>query len=339
MRGDFSNFRHSLLAWFKNHGRDLPWRSQPSLYRTVISEYMLQQTQVSTVLPYFERWMKRFPDFEILAEADESDVIKVWEGLGYYSRARNLLKLAKSIQSEGIPRSYRDWLERPGIGPYTAAAISSIAQGEVQPVIDGNVIRVLCRINNDDRPVASATEARRRLLPIASELIDPQAPGIFNEAIMELGATICRKNRPACLLCPVRSHCEASLSGNESNIPVITRKGARQRSTFRLWLVREDALLIHVHPQTASRLAGIAELPELPGKPETGRMLMQRKRGISSEVITESIYALDETDPLAKHCIRQDSTSWVPLDSLDSLSISAPHRRWIRMLVKMDSPN
>ena len=337
MRGDFSTFRRSLLTWFKQNQRQLPWRSKPSLYRTVISEFMLQQTQVTTVLPYFENWIKRFPGFHALADADEAEVLKHWEGLGYYSRARNLLKLAQSIRDQGIPGSFEQWLERPGIGPYTAAAISSIAQGEVQPVIDGNVIRVLSRIHNDDRPVSSAAEARRRLLPLAMELVDQDQPGTFNEALMELGATVCRKIRPACLICPVRTQCGASHAGTEAGIPVILRKGSQKRSVNRLWLVRDRHLLLHVYPDNATRLAGIAELPELPALPASGRLLLRKKRGISSEIIDESVFSLPGDDPMLEQCRCQRDNWMIPIQSLPGLSISAPHRRWIRILLESDS--
>jgi A/G-specific adenine glycosylase len=332
MRGDFSVFRKELLKWFTLEQRSLPWRTEPSLYGTVVSEFMLQQTQVETVLPYFGRWMRRFPDFPALAGAEEAAVLKEWEGLGYYSRARNLHKLAKSIVTEGTPTEVADWLSRPGIGPYTAAAISSIAQGIPEPVIDGNVIRVLSRLTMDAKPIRSAEEGRKRFTPLARELIDPHRPGDFNEAVMELGATVCRKARPHCLLCPVQAHCEASARGAAEDVPVIVRKPSTRREVARLWLQGKKGLLLHFYPVDATRLAGLAELPELPEVP-SANPLLTRSRGISSEQVRESIFQLSDDHPLAETCVSAKYTRWVPLSELPKISLSAPHRRWIEALL------
>ncbi|MFO7724956.1 MAG: A/G-specific adenine glycosylase [Oceanipulchritudo sp.] len=332
MKVDLPVFRKTLLAWFKEKKRPLPWRVQPSLYRTVVSEFMLQQTQVDTVLPYFDRWMRAFPDFQSLAEAREEKVLKCWEGLGYYSRARNLHKLARSITAEGIPRSAGAWQLRPGIGPYTAAAIASIAQGLSEPVIDGNVIRVLSRLTDDDTPFRSSTEARKRLLPLARAFIDPDHPGAFNEALMELGATVCRKTRPACLLCPVRTFCRARAAGTQDRLPVMVRRPTSKRDLHRLWLRSGEHLLLLFHAESASRLAGLAELPPLPQPPDTSPLLV-RSRGISSERVREHIHALEPDSPGASAVVRLPGIRWVPLAELDSIALSAPHKRWIRELL------
>ncbi len=336
MRGDFSVFRKALLGWFEQHKRDLPWRRDPTLYKTVVSEFMLQQTQVDTVRPYFAAWLTDFPDFAALAAAPEDRVLKRWEGLGYYSRARNLHKLAKSIIADGIPASADEWRQRPGVGPYTAAAISSIAQGLPEPVIDGNVIRVLSRLGNDATPVRSSAEAQKRFLPLARDLIDPDQPGDFNEALMELGATVCRKTRPACLLCPVRDHCAATAAGTAEALPVIPRKATTRREVHRLWLLQDSQLLLLVHPDSATRLAGLAELPLLPEDPGS-KALLSRSRGISSERIREHIHALPASHPLVSKCLSLESTRWVPIDHLDNLSLSAPHKRWIKECLLKDS--
>ena len=332
MRGDFSVFRKKLLNWFDEQKRGLPWREDPTLYKTVVSEFMLQQTQVDTVLPYFDRWMRAFPDFPALAAAPEAAVVKLWEGLGYYSRARNLHKLALSIVTEGIPASPAEWRRRPGVGPYTAAAISSIAQGIPEPVIDGNVIRVICRLNNDRTAVRSSAEAQKRLHPFAARLVDPGRPGAFNEAVMELGATVCRKARPACLICPVSRHCEARAHGTAESLPVVVRKASTKRHIYRLWLRRGNNVLLQRHPRDARRLAGIAELPLLAAKPDGGPLII-RKRGISSEQITEEIHALPEEHPAVQKCLSLAASQWVALDQIEILSLSGPHRRWIHELI------
>jgi A/G-specific adenine glycosylase len=333
MRGDFSVFRKALLTWFAGQKRDLPWRAQPSLYGTVVSEVMLQQTQVDTVLPYFSNWLERFPDFPSLAKAGEQEVLKEWEGLGYYSRARNLHKLAKSIVGEGIPEDVAGWLARPGVGPYTAAAIASIAQGIVEPVIDGNVIRVLARLERDEKPIRSAAECRKRFLPRAGELIDRENPGDFNEAMMELGAVICKKARPKCLSCPVKAHCEATHGGNPESVPVILRKAVKKCEVARLWVINEGCLLLHFNPDSATRLAGLAELPRIPAPP-TGKPLMVRTRGISSEQVRESIFQRSPEDTEVRACLASAEIRWVPLEDLATISLSAPHRRWIEALLR-----
>ena len=336
MRGQISSFRKRLLSWFEQNQRPLPWRTQPNLYATVVSEFMLQQTQVDTVLPYFARWMQTFPDFHALARASETDVLKLWEGLGYYSRARNLHRLAKSVVAEGIPESPTDWMKRPGIGPYTAAAISSIAQNVPKAVVDGNVIRVLARIFNDDTSIKSSAEGMKRFQPRADAILDPQCPGTFNEAMMELGATICRKTKPACLLCPIREHCIASSHGSPEQLPVIVRKLTTRHTVHKLFVVRDNCLLLHIHPQSATRLAGLAELPTLSTAPTTG-LLMTRTRGISSERITEHIFAapqnLSKTAVAALVGGASSELHWTPLEEIDSISMSGPHRRWLMELL------
>ncbi|NBD39045.1 MAG: A/G-specific adenine glycosylase [Verrucomicrobia bacterium] len=332
MRGETRSFRQRLLTWFDEHRRSLPWRTEPTLYKTVLSEFMLQQTRVETVLPYFECWLQRFPDFAALAAASEEEVLRQWEGLGYYARARNLHRLAKAVDQEGVPQDTEGWRRLPGIGPYTAAAIGSIAQGLPEPVIDGNVVRVLTRLQNDATEFGSAEAARRRFLPLARELIDPARPGAFNEALMELGATTCRKHRPDCLLCPVREFCEGHAAGRADSLPRLARKSTRRRTVARLFLLRDDTLLLEEYPADAPRLAGLAELPELP-EPPPGKPVLTRTRAISSESIREEIHALSASHPMVKKILRRPGLRTVPLRELAAVSLSGPHRRWITALL------
>ena len=205
----------SLLTWFYKVKRDLPWRKERTGYRVWISEIMLQQTQVATVIPYFERWLERFPDLETLATAPLDDVLKLWEGLGYYRRARNLHRAAQVVFERGgiFPKTYEGWLELPGVGPYTAAAVSSIVNGERVVAVDGNVKRVAARLFMLDVP--NEKEVRQLLTPY----LPKENPGDFNEALMELGATVCTKAAPACLFCPVQEHCQAFAAGEVSEFP------------------------------------------------------------------------------------------------------------------------
>ena len=212
-------FAARLLRWYDGNRRDLPWRAAEGKaldpYHVLLSETMLQQTQVATVIPYFHRFLQRFPTLRSLADADEQEVLRLWQGLGYYSRARNLQKAAQVIcrDFEGtLPCTATALLSLPGVGPYTAGAIASIAFGQRAPILDGNVQRVLCRldcIRTDPRDPPT----RQHLWDRAEQILPDRRLGDFNSALMELGATICTPRNPQCLLCPVRSHCQAFDAG------------------------------------------------------------------------------------------------------------------------------
>ena len=209
--GGLAALRRSLLDWFAAHARDLPWRRQPAPYPTWVSETMLQQTQVATVLEYYPAFMARFPTVESLAAAPVDDVLKAWEGMGYYRRAHNLHRAAQIIVSEHggvMPHDESSLLSLPGIGRYTAGAIRSIAFGQAAPILDGNVKRVLARLDDIDASIDSPA-IEKRLWQRAAELVDPEQPGAFNEALMDLGATVCLPRNPTCLLCPWREPCLA----------------------------------------------------------------------------------------------------------------------------------
>lgn len=222
---DGTIFTQQLLAWYDANRRDLPWRHAPEPYGVWISEIMAQQTQMERVVDYWKRWMVRYPDLETLAQASEEDVLKSWEGLGYYSRARNILKAASLMADEHaghFPETFKGILSLPGIGQYTAGAISSIAFGLVEPAVDANVLRVFSRLLDLNKPVTKGAvkgevECRvRRLIP-------EERPGDFNQALMEFGALICSK-RPACSQCPVQVHCRAYEKRTVDQRPVLTTK-------------------------------------------------------------------------------------------------------------------
>jgi A/G-specific adenine glycosylase len=223
---ELASFRKQLLAWFRQFQRDLPWRHTKDPYSIWISEIMLQQTRVAAVIPYYERFLARFPDVRALAETPQEEVLRLWSGLGYYSRARNLQKAAQQIvaQHDGeFPREEAAILALPGIGPYIGAAILSIALGAKRAVLDGNVARVLARlgaIRGDLR------ELRRwqSLQETAGELLDPKSPGDWNQAMMELGAMVCTPRAPQCLLCPVAKFCRARQSGDPESFPEKRKK-------------------------------------------------------------------------------------------------------------------
>jgi A/G-specific adenine glycosylase len=214
-------FAPALLAWFRANQRDLPWRRTADPYAIWVSEVMLQQTQVQTVLPYYERFMRRFPTLESLAEAPEEDVIREWAGLGYYARARNLRRGAQAVVAEHggqVPREVAGLLRLPGVGRYTAGAIASIAFNEPAPILDGNVTRVLCRVFGL-RGNPKSAPLQGRLWELAEELIPPGAAREFNPAMMELGATVCLPVAPRCDMCPVAGLCVAWREGTQQELP------------------------------------------------------------------------------------------------------------------------
>lgn len=211
-----------LLAWWDAGHESLPWRETKDPYHIWVSEIMLQQTQVATVIPYYERWLVRFPTVETLAEASLDEVLKLWEGLGYYSRARNLHAAAKMVLERfngRLPTTVADLQTLKGIGRYTAGAIASIAFDEQAPILDGNVIRVFSRLTDLDEDVTT-TAAKKRLWQLATEVVPTKRPGDFNQALMELGQQVCAPARPLCLLCPLQSLCLARQRGTQLERPV-----------------------------------------------------------------------------------------------------------------------
>lgn len=338
--GDKEHFNKHLHKWYHEYHRKLPWRSEPSVYKTVVSEFMLQQTQVDTVLPYFERWLEVFPNFEILAKANEEEVVKQWEGLGYYSRARNLHKLAKGIVSKKeIPRTPREWLEFPGVGPYTAAAITSIAFGEPTAVVDGNVIRILTRLTANDSEFKDNSSAVKALTPLANALLNPNDPNTHNQAVMELGATVCMRANPLCTVCPVVGFCAGAKSGIAEQLPKLMPKKTEHVVVDRVWVINEGKLLLNKIASDAKRLANIYELPEGKGDLRelvSGKPWVVKKRGISNQRIQENIYRASKSPTLEVFKIMkgQKNLEWITISELNSVTLSGPHKRWISELLE-----
>lgn len=330
-------FQQALHAWYRVHHRKLPWRDAPSLYKTVVSEFMLQQTQVATVLPYFDRWLRELPDFAALAAASESRVMKLWEGLGYYSRARNLHKLAQAyVAAAQPPRSPAEWRELPGIGPYTAAAITSIAFSEPAAVVDGNVVRILARLTAEGRLFRDGTEAVKFFTPLADALVIGSDPGEHNQAMMELGATICTRPTPQCLICPVGEFCAGRASGTPEKFPRLKPRQIEQRTVTRIWCEHRGRLLLRRGHAQARRLAGLHELPEaadLGMKPAPASLLAVKRRTITRFQIAESIHSAAPTPALRRRAGGNELLEWVPVKKLDQVTLSGPHRRWIQELL------
>ena len=324
-----AGFRAALLAWYRASRRRLPWRESPSPYATVVSEFMLQQTQVATVLPYFGRWMAALPGFEALAAAPEAQVLRLWEGLGYYSRARNLHRLAREVAGRALPSRADDWRELPGIGPYTAAAVASIAFGEPNACVDGNVVRILSRLTRDGAAHRDSASASRAFAPLAQGLLNPRAPGDHNQAMMELGATVCTRRAPLCPGCPVRDFCAAAKAGDPEAYPKLDSKPTERRSVVRVWCERTGCLLLHRNAPGERSLAGLHELPTAgqagidPAVAALGQLVAKRSRSITRFRIVESIHAARLPAGLLR-----PGLVWVPLGDLGSVPLSGPHRRW-----------
>jgi A/G-specific adenine glycosylase len=252
--GSLAELQVALLAWYARNQRALPWRKDRDAYRVWVSEIMLQQTRVAAVLEHYRRFLTAFPTVEALAHAPEEQVLALWSGLGYYRRARMLHRAAQVVVREldgVIPRELEGLRKLPGVGRYTAAAIASIAHGEPAAVVDGNVERVLSRM--DGQPHSDAMAWQR-----AQELLDPGHPGDWNQAMMELGATVCTPQNPQCLVCPVRSWCRAP--GAETSKPGVARKQAR---ITRALIVRGARVYLVQRPATAAKMAAMWELPEI----------------------------------------------------------------------------
>jgi A/G-specific adenine glycosylase len=324
-----AGFRGKLLSWYRVSRRRLPWREAPSPYSTVVSEFMLQQTQVATVLPYFDRWMAQMPDFAALAAASESAVLRLWEGLGYYSRAHNLHRLAKDVAPGPLPAAASAWLELPGVGPYTAAAIASIAFGEPLACVDGNVVRILSRLTRDGALHRDSASASRAFAPLAQELLNPGAPGDHNQAMMELGATVCLRQNPHCAACPVQGYCAAAKEGDPEAYPRLEPKATERRSVVRVWCERSGSLLLHRNAAGARSLANLHELPTPeqagidPAEAAAGDLVARRSRSITRYRIVESIHAARL--PRGR---QRPGLVWVALKDLGGVSLSGPHRRW-----------
>ena len=259
----------ALLHWYRRHRRDLPWRGTRDPYRIWVSEVMLQQTRVATVIPYYERFLKRFPTIESLAKAREQTLLECWSGLGYYRRARMMGAAARKVVSEhgGVfPKSFEELHALPGIGDYTAAAVASIAFERPCAVVDGNVIRVLTRLDDDSREVTSAP-VRRDLQTRAQQLIaatGPRSRGAFNQAIMELGSLLRTRSSPQCLICPVAPYCKARRKGTQEQRPVRPEKRRPVRLQLAVALVeRGKQILLRQRPRGDPIMPGFWELPEV----------------------------------------------------------------------------
>jgi len=335
-----------LLNWFSENARDLPWRRTSDSYAVWVSEIMLQQTQVKTVVPYWERWMRTLPNVESLARAKPEKVLKLWEGLGYYTRARNLQRAAQLIverQGRKFPRDFDDILALPGIGRYTAGAISSIAFNEPKPILDGNVIRVLCRIFGIETNPREK-ETNNALWQLAEDLVMSAAghASFLNQSLMELGALVCSPRQPKCGICPVRKHCAAFCDGRTEQLPNFGKRTAATSRRFVAFVIsRRGKFLVRQRP------AGVvnANLWEFPNVEAVETELSKAAR----ELLEVNLTALQPLCSI-KHSITRyrisldvfraelpgkssSSGRWCSLKELERLSFPSAHRKILLKLL------
>ncbi|MBC2189720.1 A/G-specific adenine glycosylase [Listeria booriae] len=257
-------FRKSLIDWYEANKRILPWRENTEAYRIWVSEIMLQQTKVDTVMPYFDRFMEWFPTMKDFADAPEERILKAWEGLGYYSRVRNLQAAMKTVVYEMngiVPNDLEGILALKGVGPYTAGAVLSIAYEKAEPAVDGNVMRVISRVLEIDEDIMKQ-KTRKTFEKALYTLIDPDKPGEFNQGLMEIGALVCTPKKPMCLICPLQSFCEAHQKGEEEKYPVKIKKTKVKKVFLSSVIVKqgEEQFIIEQRPDTGL-LANLWQFP------------------------------------------------------------------------------
>lgn len=292
---NIDKFQDKLIAWFNENKRDLPWREDQDPYKVWVSEVMLQQTQVDTVIPYFENFIDKFPTPNHLAEADEQEVLKAWEGLGYYSRVRYLHSAVKEVREKyqgEVPTDRKKLSELKGIGPYTLGAIMSIAYDVPEPAVDGNVMRVISRVFEIDEDIAKA-KTRKTFESIIREIISIEDPSSFNQGLMELGALICRPTNPKCELCPVKSECHAYKNNRQTLYPVKSKAKKQKPLSYYVFVLEDEQGKVLIEQRPAKGL--LANLWQFP---------MVEQKNIDSKLLAPFIEEVFQTKVLKSHQLK-----------------------------------
>ncbi|CCQ94202.1 putative A/G-specific adenine glycosylase YfhQ [[Clostridium] ultunense Esp] len=309
-----------LLSWYGKRKRSLPWRETRDPYQIWVSEIMLQQTRVDTVIPYFERFMEKFPTLHHLAAAEEAEVLKAWEGLGYYSRARNLHQAVKEVEERYggvVPDEEEELIRLPGIGPYTSGAILSIAYGKKIPAIDGNVLRVASRLFAITEDVGRES-TRRKIKELLLTIIPEEAPDEFNQALMEIGALVCLPKAPACEECPVRRYCEGKKKGIESSLPR-RKKVEKVKVEQRLTLLLHSPKGVLMRKRKESLLHGMWEFPNwLLKKGENPLPFLEKELSLLGIPLHEIPRPMGEVHHVFSHMIWQLSVFLLTLEERDA---------------------
>jgi A/G-specific adenine glycosylase len=342
-------FARRLLAWFRREARDLPWRGTSDLYAIWISEVMLQQTQVATVIPYYQRFLRQFPDVRTLADADEQAVLRLWEGLGYYRRARQLHAAARQIVAEHnghFPRDFAAVRALPGIGRYTAGAILSIGTGARLPILEANTIRLLSRLAamRDD---PASTLGQKQLWALAEAILPSRYVGHFNQALMELGSEVCTPKLPACDRCPLRMHCRAFASGSQHEIPLAAKKTKYEEVTEVAVVVRRGRQVLVRQCQPGERWAGLWDFPrfvangDVPASVlkqtgvaiESAEKLTKLKHGVTRFRITLEVFEAQAKQARRHARNGKGPIRWVSVEELATLPLSVTGRKIARLHV------
>jgi len=315
-------FRRSLLQWFRRHGRALPWRSTRDPYAILVSELMLQQTQVSTVIPYYNEWLRRFPDFTSLARASENDVLRAWQGLGYYARARNLHATARAVMDRylgRLPTSIERMQQLRGIGKYTAHAVASFAFDQSVPIVEANTARVLARLF-DFRESIDSDRGRQTLWQYAAMLVPKSNAAIYNSALIDLGALVCVARQPKCGMCPVKKFCAAK---NPEILPVMkARPPTKRLIEQRAFVVSQGKILLE---QSSTRWRGMWILPTLQTRRGSRRPIYKSTFPFTNHRVALVVYRR----PAPKTAIPEQQ--W--FESIDHVPMPSPHRRAAQALV------
>lgn len=325
-REHYRDFSQALVHWFRENGKDYPWRRTTDPWAILVSEIMLQQTTIPTVLGRYEAWMQQFPTPAALAEADEATALRSWEGLGYYRRVRALKDAASIITEQygGVFPTEKSAIRAlPGIGDYTVGAVLSFAYNRPAPLVDANVSRVFARVFNDSTPVDSPAGRKKHWL-LAAELVDRENPRAYNSALMELGQSICTADKPTCLICPVRDLCTAV---TPSELPIkLPKKEICHIEHHDLWCVTEQGLLMEKQPN-GKRHEGLYRLPQRPqNEVDKKALLSTQKYSVTRYKVTRYLYA-------APSALPKGTEEFIPFSQLPHTPMASPDRKIINQML------